>query len=123
MEAVRRAATIGSSPASSHASSLRGRSCARANAETAATPSSRRNRRFDTQEAVRYAQHVTLPIGILASGTGSNFEAIAAAIADGRLDAQIRILVCNRPGAPVLAKAAARGIATEVVDHRSYGSR
>jgi phosphoribosylglycinamide formyltransferase-1 len=66
---------------------------------------------------------VTLPIGILASGTGSNFEAIAAAIADGRLDAEIRILVCNRTGAPVLAKAASRGIATQVVDHRSYGSR
>ncbi|RMD81748.1 MAG: phosphoribosylglycinamide formyltransferase, partial [Candidatus Dadabacteria bacterium] len=51
-----------------------------------------------------------LPIGILASGTGTNFEAIAEAAAAGRLDAEIRLLQCNRPGAPVLEKARARGI-------------
>jgi phosphoribosylglycinamide formyltransferase-1 len=66
---------------------------------------------------------VTLPIGVLASGTGSNFDAIAAAIADGRLDAEIRILVCNRTGAPVLEKAAARSVPTRVIDHRSFDSR
>ena len=83
----------------------------------------RGSRSFDTQEPLRYAHAVTLPIGILASGTGSNAEAIAAAIADGRLDAEIRVLVCNRSTAAVLEKAAARGIATRVVDHRAFDSR
>ena len=50
------------------------------------------------------------PIAILASGTGSNFEAIADAVASGELNAKILALVCDVPGAPVLAKAKARGI-------------
>jgi len=66
---------------------------------------------------------VTLNIGILASGTGSNAEAIADAIQAGRLDASIRLLVCNRPEAPVLAKAAARRIETLVIDHRPFATR
>jgi len=66
---------------------------------------------------------VALPIGVLASGAGTNFEAIADAVASGQLDAEIRILVCNRPDASVLAKAASRSIATSVVDHNRYETR
>lgn len=66
---------------------------------------------------------MTLPIGILASGTGSNFDAIALAIDEARLDAHIRVLVCNRPDAPVLGKAVARGVETRILDHRSFDSR
>ena len=64
-----------------------------------------------------------LQIGILASGTGSNAEAIADAIDAGRLDANIRLLVCNRPAAPVLLKAAARHIETSLIEHRGFSSR
>ncbi|RMF20231.1 MAG: phosphoribosylglycinamide formyltransferase [Deltaproteobacteria bacterium] len=64
-----------------------------------------------------------LPIGILASGTGSNFVAISDAIEARRLDAEIRVLVCNRPGAPVIEKARTRGIRVELVDHRKFDSR
>jgi phosphoribosylglycinamide formyltransferase 1 len=66
---------------------------------------------------------VTLAIGILASGTGTNFDAIAEAIAERRLDAEIRLLVCNRPRARVLAKAQARGIATRVIEHEAFPGR
>jgi phosphoribosylglycinamide formyltransferase-1 len=66
---------------------------------------------------------VTLPIGILASGTGTNFDAIARAIDEGRLDARVSTLVCNRPDAPVLAKAAARGIEPRLIEHGSFKSR
>ena len=66
---------------------------------------------------------MTLPIGILASGTGSNFDAIARAIDEGRLDARVATLICNRPEAPVLAKAAARGIDARVIEHGSFKSR
>lgn len=62
-------------------------------------------------------------IGILASGSGTNFDSIAAAVESGRIPARIAILVCNRPQAAVLAKAQARGIRTTIVDHRTFESR
>lgn len=64
-----------------------------------------------------------LGLGILASGTGSNFDAIARACAHGEIDAEIRVLVCNRPGAAVLEKAAAQGIQAIVVPHAQYPDR
>ena len=66
---------------------------------------------------------MTLAIGILASGTGTNFEAIADAVTAGRLDADIRLLLCNRARADVLRKASERGIPTRVIDHRSFATR
>ncbi|HYL75467.1 MAG TPA: phosphoribosylglycinamide formyltransferase [Bryobacteraceae bacterium] len=49
-------------------------------------------------------------IGILLSGRGSNFEAIADNIAAGRLDAEIAIVVSNRPEARGLEIAKERGL-------------
>jgi len=49
-------------------------------------------------------------LGILISGRGSNFEAIAESIAAGRLDAEIAIVISNRPTAAGLEIAARRGI-------------
>ena len=49
----------------------------------------------------------TLPsvnLGILASGSGTNFEAIVQAIADRRLRANIKVLIYNVPGAKVAAR-------------------
>jgi phosphoribosylglycinamide formyltransferase-1 len=54
-----------------------------------------------------------LPIAILGSGKGSNFLAIADAIAGGRLDAEVRIVVCDVEGAGILALARERGMRTE----------
>lgn len=64
-----------------------------------------------------------LSIGILASGSGTNFDSIAAAVDEGRIPARIALLLCNRPGAAVLGKAEARGLPTRLVDHRRFGSR
>ena len=64
-----------------------------------------------------------LSIGILASGSGSNFDAIAEAIDQGRLAARIALLVSNRPEAPVLAKAGARNIETATVEHGRFEDR
>ena len=64
-----------------------------------------------------------LSIGILASGSGTNFDSIAAAVAGGRIAARIAVLICNRASAAVLAKAEARGITTKHLDHRSFASR
>jgi phosphoribosylglycinamide formyltransferase-1 len=62
-------------------------------------------------------------LGILASGSGTNMAAIAAAIADGRLHAEIAVVVYNNPGAGVVDKAAAYGIPTVLHNHRHYDSR
>jgi phosphoribosylglycinamide formyltransferase-1 len=62
-------------------------------------------------------------LGVLASGSGTNFESIAAAIDRGEIPARIGLVLCNRPGAGVLAKASHRGLPTRLLDHREYRSR
>jgi phosphoribosylglycinamide formyltransferase-1 len=55
-------------------------------------------------------------IGVLLSGRGSNFEALAESIASGRIpNAEIAIVLSNRDGAPGTDRAKARGIATLVI--------
>jgi phosphoribosylglycinamide formyltransferase-1 len=49
-------------------------------------------------------------LGILLSGRGSNFQAIARAIAEGSLDAEIAVVISNRPDAPGLAIAESLGL-------------
>jgi phosphoribosylglycinamide formyltransferase-1 len=49
-------------------------------------------------------------LGILISGRGSNFLAIADSIASGRLNAEIAVVISNRPDAPGLALARGRGL-------------
>lgn len=61
--------------------------------------------------------------GILISGRGSNMQALIAAARDPAFPAEITVVISNRPTAPGLDFAKAQGIATEVVDHKLYGSR
>jgi phosphoribosylglycinamide formyltransferase-1 len=49
-------------------------------------------------------------LGILLSGRGSNFEAIADSVEAGRIDAEIAVVVSNRPEARGLALARQRGL-------------
>jgi phosphoribosylglycinamide formyltransferase 1 len=49
-------------------------------------------------------------LGILLSGRGSNFEAIADSIKAGRLHAEIAIVISNRADAPGLESARRRGL-------------
>ena len=49
-------------------------------------------------------------LGILLSGRGSNFEAIADNVANGSIDAEIAVVISNRPEAPGLASARRRGL-------------
>jgi len=57
-------------------------------------------------------------LGILLSGRGSNFEAIADAIESGRLDAEIAIVISNRADAPGLETAKRRGLNTKLIPSR-----
>jgi phosphoribosylglycinamide formyltransferase-1 len=55
-------------------------------------------------------------IGILLSGRGSNFEALAESIGAGRIPgAEIAIVISNREGAPGIEKARQRGIEARVI--------
>ena len=49
-------------------------------------------------------------LGILISGRGSNFAAIAESIAAGELDAEIAVVISNRPDAAGLEMARQRGL-------------
>jgi phosphoribosylglycinamide formyltransferase 1 len=62
-------------------------------------------------------------LGVLISGRGSNLQSIIDAIAAGRLDASIAIVISNRADAQGLARARAAGIETLVCDHKAYASR
>jgi len=64
-----------------------------------------------------------LRVGVLASGRGSNFRALAEAAASGRLPAAIVVLVSDRASAAALDVAAALGIEAVVVDPRQHPSR
>ena len=55
-------------------------------------------------------------IGILLSGRGSNFEAIADNVAAGRIpNAEIIIVISNRESAPGIEKARQRGLETAII--------
>jgi phosphoribosylglycinamide formyltransferase-1 len=55
-------------------------------------------------------------IGVLLSGRGSNFVALADSVAAGRIpNAEIAIVISNREGAPGIDKAKERGIPTKVI--------
>ena len=55
-------------------------------------------------------------IGVLLSGRGSNFEALAESVSAGRIpNAEIAIVISNQPDAAGLQKAEARGIAARTI--------
>jgi phosphoribosylglycinamide formyltransferase-1 len=55
-------------------------------------------------------------IGVLLSGRGSNFEALAESVAAGRIpNAEIALVVSNREDAPGIERARDRGIAARVI--------
>jgi phosphoribosylglycinamide formyltransferase 1 len=64
-----------------------------------------------------------LRLGILASGSGSNMEAIAHAITRQELHAQIQVMIYNNADAPAADRADRLGIPKVLLDHRSFASR
>src|ERR1035438_2765449 len=55
-------------------------------------------------------------MGVLLSGRGSNFVALADSVAAGRIpDAEIAMVISNREGAPGIDKARERGISTRAI--------
>lgn len=64
-----------------------------------------------------------LKLGILASGSGSNFEVIAEAIQSQQLNATVQVLIYNNPEAKAAARAEKYGIPSILLNHRDCKSR
>jgi len=62
-------------------------------------------------------------LGVLISGRGSNLQALIDAVADGRLDASIAVVISNRDDAEGLRRAEYAGIEALCVSHRGWPSR
>jgi len=63
-------------------------------------------------------------LAVLLSGRGSNFEAIADAVAAERIpDAEIVAVISDVPGAAGLGRARERGLPAHAVDRRRFASR
>ena len=73
---------------------------------------------MDTAESTGKAR-----LGVLVSGRGSNLQALIDAVADGRLDGRIAVVISNVAGVFALERAERAGIPTAVVDHRGWSSR
>jgi phosphoribosylglycinamide formyltransferase-1 len=71
----------------------------------------------------QFSSDQPLKIGIMASGNGSNFEVIAQAIADGKINAKIQVLIYNNPDAKAAIKAEKWGVESVLLNHRDYKSR
>jgi phosphoribosylglycinamide formyltransferase 1 len=64
-----------------------------------------------------------IPLGLMASGSGSNFAAIAQAIQSGQLNAAIKLLIYNNPDAGVVDRAKQFHIPHQLLNHRDFDSR
>jgi phosphoribosylglycinamide formyltransferase-1 len=68
-------------------------------------------------------QGTLLKLGVMASGNGSNFHAVAQAIKDGKLNAEIQVLIYNNPDAYASLRADEWNIPKVLLNHRNYKSR
>ena len=64
-----------------------------------------------------------LRIGVLASGGGTNLQAIVDRCQDGSLTAEIAVVITNNPGAGALNRAGKAGIPTLCINHRDFSQR
>ena len=65
----------------------------------------------------------TIKLGVMASGSGSNFEAIAKAIDAGTLNAKVEVLIYNNPDAKVKQRAEKYNVPHKLLNHREFSSR
>lgn len=72
---------------------------------------------------VTIAGAARLKLAVLISGRGSNLQALIDAAAAPDYPAEIVVVVSNRPDAQGLARAAAAGIPTQVIDHKAFADR
>ncbi len=64
-----------------------------------------------------------LKLGVLASGSGSNLQALIDACARGQIAARVAVVICNIPGARALDRAKAANVPALLLPHKSFPSR
>jgi phosphoribosylglycinamide formyltransferase 1 len=64
-----------------------------------------------------------LELGVLASGSGSNLQAILDAIKKGKLNARVRLVLTNKSKAYAIERAKRAGVPSLVIRHKGYESR
>ena len=62
-------------------------------------------------------------LAVFASGSGTNFEAIATACERGEIPARVVLMVCDKPGAGVVQRAAGHGVEAFVFAPKEYASK
>lgn len=62
-------------------------------------------------------------IGVLASGRGTNLQAIIEAVEEGRIEGEISIAVSDNPDAYALKRAKEHNIETQYIDFRSFKNK
>jgi len=62
-------------------------------------------------------------VAVLASGGGTNLQALLDACAAGRVDARVAVVLSNVPGAGALERARAAGVPTEILPSRGMADR
>ena len=62
-------------------------------------------------------------IAVFASGSGTNFEAIAAACDRGEIDAKVVLMVCDKPAAKVVERAKNHGVEVFAFSPKDYASK
>jgi phosphoribosylglycinamide formyltransferase-1 len=67
-----------------------------------------------------YAPRVPIRLAIFASHTGTTAQAVIDALRDRRIDGAAVLVICNNPDAEVLARAAAAGIPSVVINSRTH---
>ena len=82
------------------------------------------------QEAIQWPlapstppHHPHLRLGVMASGSGSNFEALVEACRGGHLKGAVELLVVNNPACGARGRAERLGIPCLCLDHRLHSSR
>jgi len=65
----------------------------------------------------------TLRLGVMASGSGSNFEALVQACRNGQVSADVVQLIVNNPGCGAQRRAERLGVSCQLVDHRLQANR
>ncbi len=66
---------------------------------------------------------MAIALGVLVSGNGTNLQAILDAIAAGRLDARVALVISNKADVPALGRAARAGVTSTVISHKNQPSR
>lgn len=62
-------------------------------------------------------------IGVIVSGSGSNFQSIIDQTENGNLDAVIKVVICNNPDAYALERAKKHNIPSVIIDHKDFKDR